>query len=396
MKAFYTNKNRVLNKIEDKDRICRFITVDYPVLAEPFNVTERFYDEDFHIIEYYMDKLVCETTVENKEELLSLLGLSSNKNASEVFYSNLIISGHIKETEYGLKPTELAKKSIELGKKVTIQATKRKFYFDAVNLMPLPSEFYKNQYRIRNAENAKQMGYSYILSTWKNPDQFLLKNNIKKMGGEERLKYNIPQELIDLDFDYEEFENLDESIKFTPFYLAVFLDGSFRTYDAVTEKEEMFFKEILTNNQSILKELYTAMGLERDNGSMNKDNMTLSVLKSRIPFTDSNLQQIMNNCFIYKITSDYVSEKIKEAEENKRTSLLWTLYTCDRVCSGDDFLGSIVHLDIKEADLDEIENFLVEFERKRLESKNEELFKIREDIIKSKRRNLNALKNNPV
>lgn len=52
----------------------------------------------------------------------------------------------------------------------------------------------------------------------------------------------------------------------------------------------------------------------------------------------------------------------------------------------DDFLGSIVYLEIKEADLDQIEDFLVEFERKRMESKNEELFKIREDIIKSKRR----------
>ncbi|NMA64655.1 MAG: hypothetical protein GX957_00230 [Clostridiaceae bacterium] len=388
MKAFYTNKNKVLNKIEDKNNICRFITVDYPVLAEPFNVTERFYDEDFHIIEYYMDKLVCETTVENKDELLSLLGLSSNKNASEVFYTNLLISGHIKETEFGLKPTELAKKSIEIGKKVTIQATKRKFYFDAINLMPLPSEYYKNPYRIRDVENARQMGYSYILSTWNNPDQFLLKNNIKKMVGEERLKYNIPQELIDLDFDYEEFESSDENIKFTPFYIAVFLDGSFRTYDAVTEKEDTFFREILANNQSILKELYTAMGLEKDRSGMNKDNMTLSILNSRIPFTDSNLNQIMNDCFIYNITSDYVTEKINEAEQTKRTSLLWTLYTCDRVCSGDDFLGSIVYLDIKEENLNAIETFLIEYERKRSDSKNEELFNIRKDIIKSKRRKL--------
>jgi len=386
MKAFYTNKNRVLNKTGDRDRIIRFITVDYPVLAEPFNVTERFYDEDFHIIEYYMDKLVCETTVENKDELLSLLGLSSNRNASEVFYNNLIISGHIRETEFGLKPTELAKKSVELGKKVTIQATKRKFYFDAINLMPLPADFYKNPYRIRNAENARQMGYSYILSTWKNPDQFLLKNNIKRMGGEERLKYNIPQELIDLDFDYEEFENSEDNIKFTPFYLAVFNDGSFRTYDAVTEKEESFFRDILLSNPSILKELYTAMGLESDRRSMNPDNMALTVLNTRIPLPDPNLRMISNGCFVYNVTPEYVAEKIREARETGRTSLLWTLYTCDRVCSGDDFLGSIVYLDIRETDLDQIEAFLAESEIEKSDSKNEELLKIREDIIKSKRR----------
>lgn len=65
------------------------------------------------------------------------------------------------------------------------------------------------------------------------------------MGGEERLKYNIPQELIDLDFDYEEFENSDENIKFTPFYFAVFSDGSFETYDAVTEKKRHFLKKFL-------------------------------------------------------------------------------------------------------------------------------------------------------
>lgn len=386
MKAFYTDKNRVLNRIEDKNRICRFITVDYPVLVEPFNVTERFYDEDFHIIEYYMDRLVCETTVENEDELLSLLGLGSNRNASEVFYRDLIVSGHIKETEYGLKPTELAKKSVELGKKVTIQATKRKFYFDAINLMPLPVEFYKNPYRIRNAENARQMGYSYILSTWKNPDQFMLKNNIIKMSGEERFRYNIPQELVDLDFDFAEFENSADNIKFTPFYLAVFQDTSFRTYDAVTEKEETFFKEILIKNTSILKEIYTAMGLYSNYDSMNKNNMTLSVLNSRIPFNDSNLQEIKNGCFIYNVTSDYVAEKVKEAAGTRRTSLLWTLYTCDRVSSGDDFPGSIVYLDIKEADLDLIENFLIEFESESIESENEELFRIKVDKIKSKRR----------
>jgi len=390
MKAFYTDKNRVLNKIEDKNRICRFINVDYPVLAEPFNVTERFYDEDFHIIEYYMDRLVCETTVANKDELLSLLGLGSNRNASEVFYRDLIVSGHIRETEYGLKPTELAFKSVELGKKVTIQATKRVFYFDAINLMPLPVDFYKNPYRIRDAENARQMGYSYILSIWKNPDQFMLKNNIKRMGGEERLKYNIPQELVDLDFDFTEFEDSADNIKFTPFYLAVFQDASFRTYDAVTEKEETFFKEILIKNTSILKELYTAMGLFSNYESMNKNNMTLSILNSWISFGDSNLREIMNGCFIYNITSDYVAEKIKEASETRRTSLLWTLYTCDRVSSGDDFLGSIVYLDIREADLDIIENFLMEFERERLKNKDEELFRMRVDTIKQKRRKVNV------
>jgi hypothetical protein len=128
--------NLILKRQENIDEISRFLMVEYPVLLQQFNMREKYYEDDFHIIEYYMDKLVCETTIAGKEELIQILGLETNREIAEVFYKNLLTCNHIVEGTQCLHATEWARNSVKSGKKQIEKTSKRKMYFDAINCKP--------------------------------------------------------------------------------------------------------------------------------------------------------------------------------------------------------------------------------------------------------------------
>lgn len=379
-------KNRssvILSQLESTDKINRLLMVEYPVLLQQFNMREKYYEDDFHIIEYYMDKLVCETTIKNKDELIEILGLRTNREVAEVFYNNLLTCNHIVESEQSLSATEWAVNSVRLGKKQVEKTSKRKLYFDAINCKPLPMEFYNNAFRIRSFSEIARND-AYFIHTWNDPNQFELQSAISSLKGEERINYNIPQELIDIDFDYEEYERAADHVKFTPFYIALLKDGSFKTYNAVTLLEETFFKEILTDNPTILEEIYISTGLKKhiDNVANIKEGNSIRILNRKIPVTDENVCKNHSGEFVYTISEVLLNELI----EDENQLLLKQIYQFDRICSGDEYLGSIVNLEISETLLDSVEKTLIQMEKIKIGQLENELFEQKIALLRSKRR----------
>ncbi|NLX65153.1 MAG: hypothetical protein GX022_10365 [Clostridiaceae bacterium] len=375
--------NLILKKQENIDEISRFLMVEYPVLLQQFNMREKYYEDDFHIIEYYMDKLVCETTIADKEELIEILGLETNREIAEVFYKNLLTCNHIVEGKQSLHATEWARNSVKCGKKQIEKTSKRKMYFDAINCKPLPAEFYKNSYRIRGFSEILNHG-SYFINTWSDPNQFELQNAVLNLKGEERIRYNVPQELIDIDFDYDEYEKAAEHVQFTPFYIALYKDGSFKTFDAVTYQEESFFRSILENNPSILEEIMISTGFKEMGDISVKGNakVKIRILNREIPITDENFFMNNNGDLVYVISEELVNELIQD----RNYYILRQIYQFDRICSGDDFLGSIVHLQISGSLFKRVEDTLIEFETDRVGQDDNELLQQRIGLLMEKRR----------
>lgn len=375
--------NLILKRQENIDEISRFLMVEYPVLLQQFNMREKYYEDDFHIIEYYMDKLVCETTIAGKEELIQILGLETNREIAEVFYKNLLTCNHIVEGTQCLHATEWARNSVKSGKKQIEKTSKRKMYFDAINCKPLPVEFYKNSYRIRRFSEIINYG-SYFINTWNDPNQFELQNAVLALKGDERIKYNIPQELIDIDFDYDEYEKATEHVQFTPFYIAFLKDGSFKTFDAVTYQEEFFFRNILERNPSIPEEIMISAGLKEtgDSTVKGRTGVKIKILNREIQISDENVSTDRNGDFVYEIPETLVNELIQD----KNYYLLRQIYQFDRICSGDDFLGSIVHLKISDSLFKLVEDTLIKGETERIGHDDSELLEQRIQLLKEKRR----------
>jgi hypothetical protein len=342
---------------------------------------EKYYEDDFHIIEYYMDKLVCETAIADKEELIEILGLETNREIAEVFYKNLITCNHIVEGKQWLHATEWARNSVESGKKQIEKTSKRKMYFDAINCKPLPVEFYKNSYRIRRFSEILNYG-AYFINTWNDPNQFELQNAVLALKGEERIRYNIPQELIDIDFDYDEYEKATEHVQFTPFYIALYKDGSFKTFDAVTYQEESFFRSILERNPSILEEIMISTGLKEVSTARGQNGVKIKILNRVIQISDDNLSTDINGDFVYEISEALIKELIQD----KNYYILRQIYQFDRICSGDDFLGSIVHLKISDSLINLVEEILIKGEAERIGHDDGELLEQRIQLLKVKRR----------
>jgi len=375
--------NLIMKKQDNIDEISRFLMVEYPVLLQQFNMREKYYEDDFHIIEYYMDKLVCETTIADKEELIEILGLGSNREIAEVFYKNLLTCNHIVEGKQSLHATEWARNSVKCGKKQIEKTSKRKMYFDAINCKPLPAEFYKNSYRIRSFNEILNYD-SYFINTWSDPNQFELQNAVLTLKGDERLRYNIPQELIDIDFDYDEYEKAAEHVQFTPFYIALMKDGSFKTFDAVTYQEEFFFRSILEKNPSILEEIMISTGFKETGDITARGNakVKIKILNREIPISDENISMSRDGDFLYEISEALVNELI----QGRNYYLLRQIYQFDRICSGDDFLGSIVHLQISGSLFKLVEDTLIKFETERIGQDDNELLEQRIQLLREKSR----------
>ena len=61
--------NLILKRQENIDEISRFLMVEYPVLLQQFNMREKYYEDDFHIIEYYMDSWYVRQLLPAKKNL---------------------------------------------------------------------------------------------------------------------------------------------------------------------------------------------------------------------------------------------------------------------------------------------------------------------------------------
>ena len=301
MKIRYYDINKALNTIDNDDSIVRFIKVIHPISAVHVEMLERVASESYHMIEEYMDRLVAETVIVSEEELLGLLGLDENRSMAEIFLQELIEIEHIRVEEGRLIATDLARKSLNDHLKYENNLTKRIIYFEATTLSPLPANYYDNSGRFFTESNRDIYGgYVFDEGDYIFDDAKL--SNLARMSGQQRLKYNIPQELINIKFDI----NAKEGFKslFTKYYFAVFENGSYAAYDVDTLEKSEFFNMFLSNNLEWIKRLLNVLDIN------NKINTIAPVIKPGS--ADEKMVSYSNIRFIKGIYECQVTDELIE------------------------------------------------------------------------------------
>ena len=162
--ANYKNKSekslaRIANdlymQIKDSDtKLYRGFRVYHPVYRISVDINTEHADENYHIIEKYMDKLICGYTgdkkmttdaiiIRDKDELFELLGIDQQAyEIAECFFQDLMLAGHFRvipgQGIQGLKP---AYESIKLNKRVTSAIVREKRLFDQFSGKLMPKAF---------------------------------------------------------------------------------------------------------------------------------------------------------------------------------------------------------------------------------------------------------------
>ena len=113
-----------------------------------------------------------------------------------------------------------------------------------------------------------------------------------------------------------------------------------------------------------------------------RTGVKIKILNREIQISDENVSTDRNGVFVYEIPETLVNELIQD----KNYYLLRQIYQFDRICSGDDFLGSIVHLKISDSLFKLVEDTLIKGETERIGHDDSELLEQRIQLLKEKRR----------
>lgn len=240
---------KMLNQLMDEGKIknpYRFFLVYHPVYEVTVNIdVERTVDE-YHIIEKYMDKLVCGYTgdkgtvtdkiyIKDRKQLYGLLGLEHQAyEVAERFFEDLLMAGHFVETKEGIRATKTAHNSIKLQKKCISSTEKQKKLFDAFTMELLPVDFYEMMHLAVEKDNINENDEHAKHAVWLNPSYISERNSVEVERMIIRYTYT-NQEIIDkgLPQGYKKMQvdaEGDISLKFFPYYLEVNYD---RDYDVM-------------------------------------------------------------------------------------------------------------------------------------------------------------------
>ena len=223
------------NHIAPNEQLYRLFKVYHPVVEAPVNITTEETSPTYHTIEKHMDMLVTgrinddisyphKIYIKNKMELFSMLGLDSyGYEIAEIFYNDLIKSGHFKETEKGIKPLTPAYESVKFDCKKTASKVKKNMLFDQYTGRLMPKEFYELQMYAKSIESIDEDDKSLSQSFWVVPSDmnvhsFNLKVQNHKYHGNEQIEFNLPSGYKSMSID---ISDSDAFMKFYPYYLAV-------------------------------------------------------------------------------------------------------------------------------------------------------------------------------
>ena len=137
------------------EKLYRLFKIYHPVYEIEVNIETETVDETYHIIEKYMDKLICGYTegterkagsvlISNKNELFELLGINGEAyEIAEKFFFDLFDAGHFEITPQGLRSKEPAFRSLKLDRRVSEKTQMEKKLFDVFSMELMPAEFYE-------------------------------------------------------------------------------------------------------------------------------------------------------------------------------------------------------------------------------------------------------------
>lgn len=229
----------------------RMFRVYHPVYEISVDIETEQVEDNYHIIEKYMDKLVCGYIgehkslgdgifVKDKDELFELLGIDQQAyEIAERFYQDLIRDGHFKEIpNVGIQGLRAAKESIKLEKRMNATMVKQRKLFDQFSGKLMPGQFYEFQkYACKNA-TLNEDSPLVKNSVWLEPNLTVLKSDadIEQMIGNyeyvnaERIDRGLPQGFQGMSIAKEEAEPIE--MAFYPYYLAILKEGEEFSYAA--------------------------------------------------------------------------------------------------------------------------------------------------------------------
>ncbi len=240
-----TMANRLYRqKRSDNATLFRLFKVIHPVYEIDVNIEASACEDTYHIIEKYMDKLICGYTddmeraahkiyIKNKDELFSLLGIDADAyEIAESFFIDLRDSGHFIETPDGIIPKLPAVESIKLNKKVLERTQMEKKLFDVFSVRLMPVDFYELDLYCIRSENINKSEYAVWLPEGKAAfrtasDLENMINNSEYIN-KDRLELGLPQGYKKMSI---RAENEISTIYF-PYYIAVFRAGDEYIFEA--------------------------------------------------------------------------------------------------------------------------------------------------------------------
>ena len=237
-------------------RLLRLYKVYHPVYEISVNIYSERKDENYHIIEKYMDKLVCgyrgddweykptKRIIKDKEELFQLLGLDRDAyEVAEIFFQDLLDCGHFQIRKNGIFPLQAGADSVKLKKKVIPLMEKQKKLFDQYRAELLPSEFYDLITYAKSNDNAAD-AYEAEKGIWLSPltdymndsGKLDLMLNNPKYRSEDRIDRGLPTGYKGMEISAGE----QPMLSFFPYYLGVYSTSKgeeYRAYRVDTGKE---------------------------------------------------------------------------------------------------------------------------------------------------------------
>lgn len=232
----------------------RLFRIAHPVITLPLDIRVEEEVPSYHILEQYMDKLLCGTgseeiafpTIRSRDMLFALLGIDGEGyDIALRFYEDLKQMGHFEELADGsLLPQPAAFHSLQTlqgdgGKtvrKFVIKQVGRKMLFDGYSLELMPGSFYDLEHRamdpatVDSREGSRYLwldNRSHLLDGAAAFDQALKKADYQGQKGIDR---GLPQGRTHLGVQPDAVPE----VLYLPYYLAVLKDGdaySMEVYD---------------------------------------------------------------------------------------------------------------------------------------------------------------------
>ncbi len=258
--------------------IRRFVRIDYPVYGVPVEITERT-SETYEEIERSMADLLYRTEIQSRIGLFTTLGIAEYTDLSNNVLDYLISIGHIDEAGESLKITQLGIESLIANRKIKVERSARLIYFDALSLRPLPASFYDPTESMFLSPVDNPCWHANMVDFWEELPLSHIQD-LLNLNGQERLEYNIPQEMIDVAITTEAFGDSYEAamekgiIHFVPLYLAVFdeIDSfhakfgrpdigklNIQTFRAVSGTRDTFFEGLVKRHLPRLTGIFSPL-----------------------------------------------------------------------------------------------------------------------------------------